>query len=382
MDLHPVLKDRTVTDQDSQNKKTALYALHVELGGKMVPFAGYMLPVQYADAGIMLEHQRARESAALFDVSHMGQVRITGADRVAALEALVPADVETLAVGRTRYSFFTNETGGILDDLMITQAEDGLILVINAACKDADIAHLRANLSGDVKLEVLDSLSLLALQGPGSAAVLGQWAPEATTMPFMSTRDFVIAGIDCRVSRSGYSGEDGYEIAMESDRAVDLARALLEHDAVSASGLGARDSLRLEAGLCLYGHDIDTTTTPVEAGLTWAMQKRRRTEGGFPGAAVIQKQLADGAPRRLVGLKPEGRAPCREGTELTDDSGRVIGKITSGGFGPTVGGPVAMGYLETAFASAGTTVQAMVRGKPRPCEVVKMPFVAHSFYRG
>lgn len=371
-----------MTDQDSELKQTALYALHVELGGKMVPFAGYALPVQYAGGGIMAEHQNARESAALFDVSHMGQVRLTGADRVAALEALVPTDIAGLAVGNTRYSFFTNETGGILDDLMITQAEDCLILVINAACKDADIAHLRANLKGDVQLEVLEGLSLLALQGPKSAEVLAQWAPEAATMPFMSTRDITLAGVECRVSRSGYSGEDGYEIAMASEQAETFARALLAHEAVSPSGLGARDSLRLEAGLCLYGNDIDTTTTPIEAGLTWAIQKRRRAEGGFPGAEVIQGQLADGVSRKRVGLQPEGRAPCREGTELTDDSGRVIGTITSGGFGPTAGGPVAMGYLETAFAKTGTIVQAMVRGKARPCQVVKMPIVAHSFYRG
>jgi aminomethyltransferase len=382
VDHDPLLKDRSLTDHATEPRKTALYALHVELGGKMVPFAGYALPVQYADGGILLEHQQARESAALFDVSHMGQVRITGADRVAALEALVPADVAGLAVGNTRYSFFTNETGGILDDLMITQAQDSLILVINAACKEADIAHMRANLRGDVHLEVLDQLSLLALQGPKSAEVLGQWVPELTTMPFMSVRDVRIAGIDCRVSRSGYSGEDGYEIAMASDQAEAFARKLLAHDAVSPSGLGARDSLRLEAGLCLYGHDIDTTTTPVEAGLTWAIQKRRRTEGGFPGAEIIRKQLSDGVSRRRVGLQPEGRAPCREGTELVDDSGRVIGAITSGGFGPTVGAPVAMGYLETASAETGTIVQAMVRGKPRPCEVVKLPFVPNNFYRG
>jgi aminomethyltransferase len=382
VDHDPLLKDRSLTDHATEPRKTALYALHVELGGKMVPFAGYALPVQYADGGILLEHQQARESAALFDVSHMGQVRITGADRVAALEALVPADVAGLAAGNTRYSFFTNETGGILDDLMITQAQDSLILVINAACKEADIAHMRANLRGDVHLEVLDQLSLLALQGPKSAEVLGQWVPELTTMPFMSVRDVRIAGIDCRVSRSGYSGEDGYEIAMTSDQAEAFARKLLAHDAVSPSGLGARDSLRLEAGLCLYGHDIDTTTTPVEAGLTWAIQKRRRTEGGFPGAEIIRKQLSDGVSRRRVGLQPEGRAPCREGTELVDDSGRVIGAITSGGFGPTVGAPVAMGYLETASAETGTIIQAMVRGKPRPCEVVKLPFVPNNFYRG
>jgi aminomethyltransferase len=382
VDHDPLLKDRSLTDHATEPRKTALYALHVELGGKMVPFAGYALPVQYADGGILLEHQQARESAALFDVSHMGQVRITGADRVAALEALVPADIAGLTAGSTRYSFFTNETGGILDDLMITQAQDSLILVINAACKEADIAHMRANLRGDVHLEVLDQLSLLALQGPKSAEVLGQWVPELTTMPFMSVRDVRIAGIDCRVSRSGYSGEDGYEIAMASDQAEAFARKLLAHDAVSPSGLGARDSLRLEAGLCLYGDDIDTTTTPVEAGLTWAIQKRRRTEGGFPGAEIIRKQLSDGVSRRRVGLQPEGRAPCREGTELVDDSGRVIGAITSGGFGPTVGAPVAMGYLETASAETGTIVQAMVRGKPRPCEVVKLPFVPNNFYRG
>ena len=365
----------------SQAKQTPLFALHQELGGKIVPFAGYALPVQYP-AGIMAEHKQTREAAGLFDVSHMGQVKLEGADRIAALEALVPAELAGLAVGRQRYSFFTNDQGGILDDLMISNQGDWLFLVVNAACKEADIAHLKANLKGDVTLTEMSERALLALQGPKAADVLARLAPGVQTLKFMDCKPVEVDGIACFVSRSGYTGEDGYEISVPAEKGEALARRLLAEDEVEASGLGARDSLRLEAGLCLYGHDIDTTTTPVEADLVWAMQKRRREEGGFPGAAVVQKQLAEGAPRRRVGLLPEGRAPMREGTVLQNDKGEEVGTVTSGGFGPTVGGPVAMGYVTTALAAEGTSLQAVVRGKPMPCKVAALPFVKHNYFRG
>jgi aminomethyltransferase len=362
-------------------KQTVLYALHQELGGKIVPFAGYALPVQYS-AGIMAEHKQAREAAALFDVSHMGQLRLEGADRIAALEALVPADLASLAVGRQRYSFFTNDAGGILDDLMISNQGDGLFLVVNAACKQADIAHLKAGLEGEVTLTELSDRALIALQGPMAADVLARLAPAVRTLAFMDCKPVDIDGAACLVSRSGYTGEDGFEISVPAERAEALARRLLAQEEVAPVGLGARDSLRLEAGLCLYGHDIDETTTPVEADLTWAIQKRRRLEGGFPGAAVVQRQLAEGAPRRRVGLQPQGRAPVREGAELQNDKGEVVGKVTSGGFGPTAGAPVAMGYVTTGLAAEGTPLNAMVRGKPLPCRVAALPFVPHNYFRG
>ena len=362
-------------------KPTVLYALHQELGGKIVPFAGYALPVQYP-AGIMAEHKQAREAAALFDVSHMGQVKLTGADRVAALEALVPADLAGLAVGRQRYSFFTNDAGGILDDLMISNQGEWLFLVVNAACKEADIAHLKAGLKGDVTLSELTDRALVAVQGPKAAAVLARLAPGVQTLKFMDCKPVEVAGAACLVSRSGYTGEDGYEISVPADKAEALVRRLLDEDEVAPAGLGARDSLRLEAGLCLYGHDIDTTTTPVEADLVWAMQKRRRQEGGFPGAAVVQKQLAEGAGRRRVGLQPEGRAPMREGTVLQNAQGEDVGVVTSGGFGPTLGAPVAMGYVTADLAAEGTALQAVVRGKAMPCRVAALPFVPHNYFRG
>lgn len=365
----------------SEAKQTVLHALHQELGGKIVPFAGYALPVQYP-AGIMAEHKQTRDSAALFDVSHMGQLRLAGADRVAALEALVPADVAGLALGRQRYSFFTNEQAGILDDLMISNQGDWLFLVVNAACKEADIAHLRRGLQGDVTLSELDDRALVALQGPRAAAVLARLAPGVERLRFMDCKPVALDGIDCLVSRSGYTGEDGYEISVPAKRAEALARRLLAEPEVAPAGLGARDSLRLEAGLCLYGHDLDESTTPVEADLTWAIQKRRREAGAFPGAAVVQRQLAEGPPRRRVGLKPEGRAPVREGTLLQNDRGEAVGTVTSGGFGPTVGAPVAMGYVDAALAAEGTLLQAMVRGKPLPCRVAALPFVPHNYFRG
>lgn len=374
--------DPDLSDQTEPLLRTPLHALHVELGARMVPFAGYDMPVQYP-AGVLKEHLHTRAGAGLFDVSHMGQVRLRGDDPAKALEALVPGDIQGLAEGRIRYTLFTNDHGGILDDLMVTRVGPGeLFLVVNAACKQADLAHLRAGLPG-IAVEYLgDDAGLLALQGPAAAAVLARHVPAAATMAFMSAITADIKGIPVRISRSGYTGEDGYEIGMAGADAEALARLLLAEPEVAPIGLGARDSLRLEAGLCLYGHDIDTTTTPVEAALTWAVAKRRREEGGFPGAALLQRQFREGAARKRVGILPEGRAPAREHTEIQGADGAVIGSITSGGFGPSVNGPVAMGYVAAAHAAVGTPVSLMVRGKALPAKVAALPFVPHRYYRG
>ncbi|WP_343866940.1 glycine cleavage system aminomethyltransferase GcvT [Caenispirillum bisanense] len=366
-------------------RTTPLDSLHRELGAKMVPFAGYSMPVQYP-MGILNEHLHTRAHAGLFDVSHMGQCRLTGSSVEAvarALETLVPSNILELKPGRQRYTLFTDDAGGILDDLMVSNAGDCLMLVVNAACKEADFAHLKRHLEPQgVTVEVLEDRALLALQGPGAARVMEHLAPASAAMTFMSAGKLEVAGVPCFVTRSGYTGEDGFEISVPADQAEHLARHILEQPDVAPVGLGARDSLRLEAGLCLYGSDIDTTTTPVEGALVWAMQKRRREEGGFPGADVIRRQLADGVGRTRVGILPEGKAPARAHTEIQDDSGRRIGEITSGGFGPTVGGPVAMGYVETAFAEPGTAVTLLVRGKPLPARVVALPFVEQRYYRG
>jgi aminomethyltransferase len=365
---------------NDQPLRTPLHALHLSLGGKMVPFAGYDMPVQYP-TGIMAEHLHTRGEAGLFDVSHMGQVRLEGAQAAAALEGLVVGDITALRPGRMRYTLFTNDSGGILDDLMVTNAGDHLFLVVNAARKGHDIAHLRRHLDGKAVVKPLPDRALLALQGPAAARALGRLAPVAT-MAFMSGAPMTIEGVACFVTRSGYTGEDGFEISVPADAAERLARRLLNEPDVQPIGLGARDSLRLEAGLCLYGHDIDETTTVVEADLAWAMQKRRRSEGGFPGAAVILRELGSGARRKRVGIKPDGRAPAREGTEIVDDEGAVIGRITSGGFGPSVDGPIAMGYVAASEAALGTTVRLVVRGTPRPARIVPLPFVPHRYYRG
>jgi aminomethyltransferase len=370
-----------VSETATTLKRTPLHALHVELGARMVPFAGYEMPVQYK-AGIIAEHKHCRGAAVLFDVSHMGQIRLTGADAAATVEALTPCDVSGAGEGRLRYTLFTNEAGGIRDDLMVTRHADHLFVIVNAACKDADFAHLQAHLRGDTRAEMLDDLALLALQGPQAAVVLARLAPGADAMKFMTAEELTIAGVACRVSRSGYSGEDGYEISVPAERAVALARALLAEPEVAPAGLGARDSLRLEAGLCLYGHDIDESTTPVEAGLSWTLHKRRRAEGGFPGAATILAQLADGPARCRVGLLPEGRAPVREGVELIDEAGTVVGRVTSGGFAPSLERPIALGYLPRALAERGQRVRALVRGSERLAEVCDLPFVKPNYHRG
>ena len=368
---------------------TPLHALHLELGAKMVPFAGYDMPVQYP-AGIMAEHLHTRDKAGLFDVSHMGQVILTGASYEAiatAFETLVPMDVQGLGVNRQRYGFFTNAEGGILDDLMFANRGDHLFVVVNAACKADDIAHMKAALEPAVTVAPVTDRALLALQGPAAQRVLGALVPPAAEMRFMDVAVSAWDGAELWISRSGYTGEDGYEISVPAAMAETFARALLADDDVLPIGLGARDSLRLEAGLCLYGHDIDTTTTPVEGALTWAIQKARRAggarAGGFPGAEVILGQMAEGAGRKRVGLRPEGRAPMREGVPLfaAETGGEQIGQITSGSFGPTVGGPVAMGYLPAEMASEGTRVFGELRGKRLPLAVAPLPFVAANFKR-
>ena len=369
--------------------RTPLYDLHVELGARMVPFAGYAMPVQYP-AGIMAEHGHTRDKAGLFDVSHMGQAILRGASYAAtarAFEALVPMNVLDLGEGRQRYGLFLNDQGGILDDLMFANRGDHLFVVVNAACKTEDIARMKAALEPEVAVTPLEDRALLALQGPRAEAVLTELAPEAAAMRFMDVRTMDLDGVEAWVSRSGYTGEDGYEISVPADRAEQLARSLLAHDDVAPIGLGARDSLRLEAGLCLYGHDIDTGTLPGEAGLAWAIQKVRRSggdrAGGFPGAAQVLEQLDSGPARKRVGLRPEGRAPMREGVDLfaAQEGGAPVGRITSGGFGPTVGAPVAMGYLPADLSAPGTTVYGEVRGKRLPATVTALPFVPANFKR-
>ena len=365
--------------------QTPLHALHLELGARMVPFAGYAMPVQYP-AGIIAEHRQCREAAALFDVSHMGQVRLVGDDAAAALETLVPQDIAGLGLLKQRYAFFTNDAGGLLDDLMVTRREHDLFLVVNAGCKDADIAHLQARIGARCQVIPEPERALLALQGPKAVDALARLDAGVAALTFMTGGHFRLAGADCFVTRSGYTGEDGYEISVPAAQAVELARALLAQPEVAPAGLGARDTLRLEAGLCLYGHDIDTATTPVEAGLVWAIQKLRRPggerAGGHPGAEVIGTQLTGGAARRRVGLVGLERLPVREGAPLLDAEGRRVGQVTSGTVGPSVGQPIAMGYVETALAAVGTALFAEVRGKRVPMQVAAMPFAPHRYFRG
>jgi aminomethyltransferase len=369
-------------------KRLALHDLHVSLGGRMVPFAGYEMPVQYP-AGVMKEHLHCRAAAGLFDVSHMGQVILrpkTSYEATAlAFEGLMPVDVLGLAEGRQRYGLFTNDSGGILDDLMFANRGDHLFVVVNAACKAADIAHMTAHLSEVCEVIPVPDRGLLALQGPLAEAVLARLIAEVTTMRFMDVAVLHWQGADLWISRSGYTGEDGFEISVPEAVLEAFAKALLDQPEVMPIGLGARDSLRLEAGLCLYGHDIDTTTSPVEAGLTWAIQKARRAggarAGGFPGAARIFAELAEGPDRRRVGLRPEGRAPMREGTELFATDGTPVGVVTSGGFGPSVEAPIAMGYVASAFATPGTALEGEVRGRKLPLVVSEMPFHPTTYKR-
>ncbi len=366
-------------------KTTPLEALHVALGAKMVPFAGYNMPVQYP-LGVLKEHLHTRDQAGLFDVSHMGQGVLRGADVAAALETLVPGDIKGLKPGQIRYTLLLNEAGGIIDDLMVTRPaepgmEDALYLVVNAACKDGDFAHIAARLAGRAVLTRHEDAALLALQGPAAASTLAHFIPAAAAMGFMTSRVDNFLGTPVRLFRSGYTGEDGYEISVPAGAAESLAKALLARPGVQPIGLGARDSLRLEAGLCLYGSDIDTTTTPSEAALNWVIGARRRAEGGFPGAARILDEIKLGPPRKRVGIRPLGRAPARGHTEIQNDQGAKIGEITSGGFGPSVNGPVAMGYVDAAYAKVGTKLNLIVRGQPLPGEVASLPFAPHRYFK-
>lgn len=368
--------------------RTPLYDAHLALGAKMVPFAGYEMPVQYP-LGVLKEHQWTREKAGLFDVSHMGQAILVAEDgrhetAAAALEELVPADIASLAPGQQRYTQLLAVDGGILDDLMVTRPAEpehagGLIVVVNAACKAADFDHMARNLASGVRLEPRPDNALLALQGPAAADVLDKILPGVAGMDFMTGR--LLPAQHAHVTRSGYTGEDGFEISVQSGDVAGLWQRLLEDDRVQPIGLGARDSLRLEAGLCLYGHDIDTTTSPIEASLAWSIQRRRRIEGGFPGAARIQRELAEGPARRRVGIRPDGRAPAREGAEILSADGALIGTVTSGGFGPSVNGPIAMGYVAAGHEAPGTHVQLVVRGKPLAATIVALPFVLHRYFR-
>ena len=363
-------------DGSTDLRQTPLHALHVALGAKMVPFAGYEMPVQYP-TGIITEHLHTRAKAGLFDVSHMGQVSLHGATS-AMLETLVPGDIAGLADGRMRYSLLLNDEGGIIDDLMALRVGDGLQLVVNAATKDGDVTHLRARLGGKADVELHDDRALLALQGPEAAAVLSRVAgPGVTTMPFLSCAQVG----ELFITRSGYTGEDGFEISVTAGRAVELAERLLAEPEVLPIGLGARDTLRLEAGLCLYGHDIDETTTPVAAGLAWTIGKRRREQGGFPGADRILKELADPPARRRIGIRPDGRAPAREGSAIVDPQGNLIGEVTSGGFAPSLGAPIAMGYVARRYSDPGTELAVVVRDVARPARVAPMPFVPTRYYR-
>ncbi|MBG1233347.1 glycine cleavage system aminomethyltransferase GcvT [Aestuariivirga litoralis] len=369
-------------------RRTPLYDLHVALGAKMVPFAGYYMPVQYP-TGIMAEHKWCRENAGLFEVSHMGQCSITGPDfqtTARAMEMLVPADVLSLAPGQQRYSQLMNVQGGISDDLMITHSnweglEGSLYVVVNASRKGFDFDHIEENLPPGLSFKRYDSLALMALQGPKAEGVLAALNPAVKQLAFMSSGRFMLGGMEVHVSRSGYTGEDGFELSVEDKDAATLWNRLLENADVKPVGLGARDSLRLEAGLCLYGHDIDKTTSPIEAGLQWSIAKRRRVDGGFPGSRRVQRELLGGVSRKRIGIKPEGRAPARDGTEIQDETGRKIGVITSGGFGPTVNGPIAMGYVETAYATPGTPLQLIVRGQAMPAQAVSLPFIPNRFKR-
>lgn len=369
--------------------QTPLHALHLELGARMVPFAGYEMPVQYK-TGVIAEHRHCRESAALFDVSHMGQLKLVGAESAMALEKLVPVDVVDLATGRQRYAFFTNASGGLLDDLMIVrpQSEAGLgdlFLIVNAACKDVDLLHLSTHLGHLCQVLSLPDRALLALQGPKAVQALARLDPGVAVLSFMTGAPFTLAGAPCYVTRSGYTGEDGFEISVPTQHAVALARALLRQPEVAPAGLGARDTLRLEAGLCLYGHDIDEKTSPIEAGLSWAIQKVRRPggarAGGYPGAAVIESHLAGSPPSKRVGLVAIERMPVREGTPIVDAHGHRLGQVTSGTIAPTVDQPIAMAYLPPDHAVLHHEVYAEVRGKRVPMRVTALPFTPHRYAR-
>lgn len=368
--------------------RTPLHGLHLELGARMVPYAGYEMPVQYK-AGVLKEHLHTREAAGLFDVSHMGQALLIGGNHEATaafLETLVPADIMGLERGRQRYTQFLNETGGIIDDLMVARPtspeDDGiLMLVVNADRKEIDYTHLRAHLPEGIRLDILDGKAMIALQGPDAAMVMASLCPEAAALPFMGVTAAKLAGLDCYVTRSGYTGEDGFEISLDNGEIEEATRALLTNPAVKPIGLGARDTLRLEAGLCLYGHELDETTSPVEASLVWSIGKKRRETGGFLGEKRVLRELRDGPARKRVGIRLGSRAPAREGCEIVSESGEKVGHITSGSYAPSLEYPIAMGYVDTGHAKANTPLQVIIRGTPHPATVAALPFVPNRYFR-
>jgi aminomethyltransferase len=377
--------EREIMPVEPEIKHTIFHDYHVAAGGKMVPFAGYLMPVQYTD-GIMQEHLHCRDNAGLFDVSHMGQIIVKGEGAAQALERLMPVDLQSLGINQQTYSTLTNEQGGVIDDLIVARwTDDTFFLVVNAGCKEQDVRHIRKHLP-EFEVTHLADRCLLALQGLRAKDVMADLVPEANELIFMNGGHATINSIECYITRSGYTGEDGFEISIDPSDALQLADILLSYDYVSWIGLGARDSLRLEAGLCLYGHDMNEQTSPIEAGITWSISKSRRAgainAGGFLGADIILKHMADGVSKKRVGFLVDGRAPVREGVEIIDESGTVIGNITSGGFGPTLQAPIAMGYVPFELSAIGTQLNALVRGKPRPITVMKMPLVEHRFYRG
>jgi aminomethyltransferase len=370
--------EKSVSDTTTLDlKRTPLFSMHRKLGARMVPFAGYEMPLQYE--GIVAEHEHCRSQAAFFDISHMGLAMLRGDSAAAALETLVVSDLQGLPAGKLRYTLLTNEAGGIIDDLMVVNGGFYIVIIVNAARKEVDFAHIQKHIGDRISMEIWEDRALLALQGPASAAVLARLAPASRHMLFMSMETLKIGEARCGVTRSGYTGEDGFEIAVDSADARTIAELLLEEPEVKPAGLGARDTLRLEAGLCLYGQDINETTTPVEAGLGWTVNRRRREEGGFPGDEVILRQMAEGPKRKRVGIMLDGRVPARAGAEITDAQGAPLGSVTSGSYGPSVGGPVAMGYVSAQSAAPDTPVNVVVRGKALPGRIVKLPFVAHRY---
>ena len=367
-------------------RTTPFHKMHLNAGAKMIPFAGYEMPVSYP-LGIKKEHNHTRERAGLFDVSHMGQIRLSGEHAMSALESLVPVDIIDLPLMRTRYALFTTENGGVLDDLMVTNLGDNdLFLVVNAACKEADYDHLKNHLGASCEIEFYDDLALLALQGPKAAMVLSEFVPSVKEMTFMTAKQTMLNDIDCFITRSGYTGEDGYEISVSAKDAESLASSLLSSEEVEWVGLGARDSLRLEAGLSLYGHELDISHSPVESSLNWALSKARRLggerEGNYLGSKVIMNQIENGSDTKVVGLIPEGRMPVRDGAIIQDENGNQVGYVTSGGFGPTLNKPISIARLETKFTNSQSKIFALVREKKIAVEIVKLPFVKHNYYRG
>ena len=371
---------------DKQILTTPLYQMHLDAGAKMVPFAGYEMPVSYP-LGIKKEHIHTREKAGLFDVSHMGQIRLVGANSKKALESIVPVDIIDLPLMKLRYALFTNKSGGVMDDLMVTNlGDEGLFLVVNAGCKNADFAHLQSTIGDDCKVEFLEDVALLALQGPLAHKVLSEISPSISEMIFMTAKQVVINGIECLVTRSGYTGEDGFEISLAAKDSEELAKLLLSNIEVEWVGLGARDSLRLEAGLSLYGHELDIHHSPVESSLGWALSKVRRTggerEGNYLGFETIMKHINEGSESKVVGLQPEGRMPVRDGAMIEDELGNNVGKVTSGGFGPSINRPIAIARLKKSYIEKNSKLFALVRDKKIAVEIVSLPFVKQNYYRG